>query len=171
MIQTQLNVKGEVHCTLNRGPHTFSLDALVVDKLDVQVLAGTSFLVQNDIATRPAKCQVIIAGKDTITYSDNQKKSVSCRRTESYLVRGPENKTVILPGDYVQLSVPGACDTNWAIEPRSDSIILDSFGNSWPSHQEVSSVCGTIRLVNDTVDPIAIKKHQHLCQIRPIVQV
>ena len=78
---------------------------------------------------------------------------------------------VILPGDYVQLSVPGACDTNWAIEPRSDSIILDSFGNSWPSHQEISSVCGTIRLVNDTVDPIAIKKHQHLCQIRPIVQV
>ena len=128
----------------------------------------TPFNVKGEV---PAKCQVIIAGKDTITYSDNQRKSVSCRRTESYLVRGPENKTVILPGDYVQLSVPGACDTNWAIEPHSDSIILDSFGNSWPSHQEISSVCGTIRLVNDTVDPIAIKKHQHLCQIRPIVQV
>ena len=52
---TPLDVTGEVHCQLTRGDQSFTLDALVVKQLDVDVLAGNPFLVTNDIATRPAK--------------------------------------------------------------------------------------------------------------------
>ena len=40
---TPFDVIGEVHCELSRNPHTFTLEALVVKQLDVDVLAGNSF--------------------------------------------------------------------------------------------------------------------------------
>ena len=45
-----LNVIGEVHCHLTRSETYFQLDALVVQQLDVEILAGNPFLVSNDIA-------------------------------------------------------------------------------------------------------------------------
>ena len=57
---TFMKVCGEVHCELVRGDRTFQLDALVVDKLDVDILAGVPFLALNDIATRPALKQIVI---------------------------------------------------------------------------------------------------------------
>ena len=63
---TPLDVVSEVHCHLSRDHSTFQLDALVVRQLDVDVLAGNPFLVTNDIATRPAKRQIVIT--DIIHY-------------------------------------------------------------------------------------------------------
>ena len=50
-----LDVKGEIHGTFTRTKMTSQLDALVVDRLDVDVLAGDPFMVTNGVATRPAK--------------------------------------------------------------------------------------------------------------------
>ena len=65
---TFMKVRGEVHCELVRGDHTFQLDALVVDKLDVNILAGVPFLALNDITTKPALKQIVIKGTDVIHY-------------------------------------------------------------------------------------------------------
>ena len=46
---TPLKVLGETHLVLSRGGIDLHLDALVVEDLDVEVLAGTPFLVYNDI--------------------------------------------------------------------------------------------------------------------------
>ena len=51
---------GETHLVLSRGGTNLHLDALVVEDLDVDVLAGTPFLVSNDISIRPAKSQITI---------------------------------------------------------------------------------------------------------------
>ena len=59
---TLLELIGEVHCTLTRGKHHFTLNALVVKQLDVDVPVGYPFFVSNDIAARPAKRQIVIKG-------------------------------------------------------------------------------------------------------------
>ena len=65
---TPLEVIGEVHCTLTRGKHNFTLDALVVKQLDVDVLAGNSFFLSNDIAAMPSKRQIVIKGTEIVHY-------------------------------------------------------------------------------------------------------
>ena len=169
---TPLDVIGEVHCQLNRDHHTFRLDALVVKQLDVDVLAGNPFHVTNDVATRPAKRQIVINGSEIINYGPQSSTSPSVRRTQAFVLRAPSQHTVILPGEFIQLSTPrDTCDSQWALEPR-----LDSPSNTgvkpelaWPPVQEVTSVGQAIRLTNTSVEPIVIKRNEHLCQIRPIL--
>ena len=47
---TQLAVVGEVHLALARSNLSLHLDALVVDNLDVDILAGTPFMITNDVS-------------------------------------------------------------------------------------------------------------------------
>ena len=44
---TPLAVVGETHLTLSRAHLTLTLDALVVEDLDVDILAGTPFMIAN----------------------------------------------------------------------------------------------------------------------------
>lgn len=120
---TPMDVVGEVHCTLTRGQQAFELDALVVRQLDVDILAGNPFLARNDIGIRPARRQIVIGGSDVIHYGTASKHTTqpAVRRTQSFLLRNPQ-RTVILPGEYVQLDTPcdSDPDTLWALEPRLD---------------------------------------------------
>ena len=54
-----MDVVGEVHCLLSQGKRTFTLDALVVNKLDVEVLAGIPFIALNDVATNPVNIRLL----------------------------------------------------------------------------------------------------------------
>ena len=65
---TPMDVISEVHCSLTRGQSTFELDVLVVRQLDVDILAGNSFMVHNDIGVRPAKRQIVIGGSEVVHY-------------------------------------------------------------------------------------------------------
>ena len=56
---TPLVVVGETHLALSRAGKHLTLDALVVEDLDVDVLAGTPFMITNDISVRPAKGQFL----------------------------------------------------------------------------------------------------------------
>ena len=169
---TPLDVLGEVHCRLTRGDHSFQLDALVVKQLDVDVLAGNPFLVTNDIATRPAKNQVVIRGSEIVNYGPSCSGESTIRRTQAYVLRGPPASTVVLPGEYIEFHTPPQCDPDleWAIEPRLDS---KSNGDAqperaWPPPQVAPSIDHKIRLTNATQDPITVPKHDHVCQIRAI---
>ena len=51
---------------LSRGNSELTLEALVVNNLDVDILAGIPFLFANDVSVRPAKQQIIIGGPDII---------------------------------------------------------------------------------------------------------
>lgn len=172
---TPLDVIGEVHCRLTRDEDTFQLDALVVKQLDVDALAGNPFLVTNDIATRPAKGQIVIKGKRIVYYNKQSNGNASVRRAQACVLRGPPMQTAILPGEFLELVTPNTCDSDatWALEPRLDSPInCHSLPEkAWPEAQEISSVGSTIRVVNSTDKPIVLKRHEHVCQIRPVVTV
>lgn len=178
--ETSLPVKGEVHCMLTRGDYSLQLDALVVDKLDTDILAGMPFLTNNDIAIRPAMRQIVVHGSDIIHYGESSVKQASgiqpsARRTQCFVLKAPARASVILPGDFVELSAPkdAAPDDLWAIEPRFDTQLNNNvpISSAWPVPQIIQSVDGHVRLTNNTSEPICVKKYEHLCQARPIVNV
>jgi hypothetical protein len=167
---TPLAVVGETHCLLTRGPHTFQLDALVVDKLDVDFLAGSSFMERNDVGLRIAKRQVVIAGKESVFYGEQQSNQPTVRRTQSYLIRAPERQTVVLPGDYIEAQVPSTSppDLTWTLEPRHDASGNRTLGKAWPSPQEVSAIDHHIRITNTTPHPILLRKGEHFGQVNEV---
>ena len=62
---TLLSVVGETRFDLLRADKSLHLDALVVEDLDVDILAGTPFLTTNDISVRPARLMLFVAPKLT----------------------------------------------------------------------------------------------------------
>ena len=173
---TPMNVIGEVHCSLTRGQWTFKLDALVVRQLDVDILAGNSFMVRNNIGVRPAKRQIEIGWSEIISYSSPSRhtRQPNVRRTQSILLRNPD-RTVVLQGEYLQFSTPSDADSDtlWALEPRLDcpSNMQRKLKDAWPPPQQIQSVDPAVRVSNTTDFPILLKSGEQLCQVRHILPV
>ena len=169
---TPMNVTGEVKLTLERGRHSFFLEALVVEDLDVDVLAGVPFLVCNDISIHPAKHEISLKDDLRIAYglSASHQEVHSVRRTAT--VRAPPATTVVWPGESIELEVPWELseDISIAVEPRSDSKLMTSNDTTcmWPTPTITHTVAGHLRLVNDTDDPQLLRRNDHFCQILPV---
>ena len=123
---TPLVVVGETHLTLSRAAKHLTLDALVLDDLDVDILAGIPFMITNDISVRPVKGQVLIEGSEVITYNSEATTNPhahAVQRTQSYVLRSSSPSTVVLPGEYLELDVPSdlGLDCTLAIEARTDT--------------------------------------------------
>ena len=68
-MKTPLPIVGEISgIKISKGPHVFILDALVTKNDIGDIVAGEPFLERNDIALRPAKHQIIIQGREIISY-------------------------------------------------------------------------------------------------------
>ena len=152
--KTKLTTCGEVHINLTRGELSLSLQAVVVEELDCDVLGGMPFMQDNDIVLDLPKHKIVIGGKHEISYSPyRQRSSHSCR---SVILR-PTKRQVLFPGDYIE--VPShISDLNVAVEPRSTSI-------SWVQPTVTKSVCGRVRIPNLTENIITINKHEHIAQM------
>ncbi|KAK2550541.1 hypothetical protein P5673_028741 [Acropora cervicornis] len=162
---TPLAVVGETRLILSRADNQLTLDALVVDDLDVDVLAGTPFLIANDISVRPAKCQVRIQDSEVVHYehkSDSTTASHAVRRAQCYTLRAPPSTTVLWPGDYVELDVPPDLgdDCVLALQPRTDTPVPKHTNPSsiWPEPQIVEAVGAKVRLVNSSQEPKLIEE-------------
>ena len=70
-----LKVIGETKLSFTRGQHVFQFEGLVVENLDVVVLAGTPFMEANDIAVRPAKSLITLANGSSFTYGSSYDRS------------------------------------------------------------------------------------------------
>ena len=166
---TPLDTVGEVHITLSRDSDVFIFDGLVVKNLDVDVLGSMPFLEDNDIGMRPAKREIIIKGKYKIPYNNDTfgSDSNAVRRSQSYVLHSPKQRTVVLPGESLCLSTPPdtSPDCVWALEPRAEI----SGNIDWFEPQEVHSVNHEIYLQNQTQEPIMLNKQAHVCQVRAIV--
>ena len=96
------------------------------------------------------------------------------RRTQSFLLRNP-NRTVVLPGEYVQFSTPSDADSDtlWALEPRLDcpSNMPRKPEDAWPPPQQIQSVDHAVRVPNTTGSPILLKSGEQLCQVRHILPI
>ena len=85
------------------------LDTLAVEDLDIQILAGTSFLIINDISLHPARQEVLIQSSEVLIYNsetsaDSPTHAVHC--TQSFFSMSSLPATVFYLGDFLELD-PG----------------------------------------------------------------
>ena len=167
-----LKVIGETKLMFVRGEKSFSFDGLIVENLDVEILAGTPFMMSNDIAVRPAKRQVILGDDTTYLYGSIGKPTDSHSIRRMHVLRVPVSTTV-WPGEFVEVDLPGdiPSDCDYALEPRIDSPVnkhrlKDS--RQWPPPSIVSSVAGKIRIPNLFSEPLHLKRNKHFFQARPV---
>ena len=62
-----LSIVGETSIALTRDNNTFTFNGLVVENLDVEILAGTPFMETNDITIRPAKHLITLSNRTIYT--------------------------------------------------------------------------------------------------------
>lgn len=164
---TPLAIVGETHLSMTRDNINLQLEALVVNDLDVDVLAGIPFMTSNDIAIRPAKHQITISDSIVVSYgsSTNDPPRNRVRRTQAYVLKSESASTVVWPGEYVELILPSdlESDCTVAIESRPD---CHKSINDWPSPNILEAVGTKIRVLNDTSEPQSLRKHEHFCQVR-----
>ena len=168
---TPLAVAGETRLLLSRAEKQLALDALVVDDLDV---AGTPFLIANDITVRPAKCQVRIQDSEIIHNEPTDETTTgshAVRRAQIFTLRAPSSATVVWPGEYLELDIPPDLgdDRILALQPHTDTPISKHTKPAyiWPEPQILEAVGSKIRLVITSNEPKSIGRLEHLSQILP----
>jgi hypothetical protein len=114
---------GETRITFTREKYEMCFEGLVVENLDVEILAGTPFMEANDISVRPARRTVLICDT-SYTYGSNKTKSPAVRR--AVVLRAPSTTTTIWPGEFIEIALPDCiADNVYALEPRTDARVLD----------------------------------------------
>ena len=161
---TPLAIVGETHIMLSRDNTELALDALVVNELDVDILAGISFMSTNGISVRPAKQQILIGDTKIFHYGTSPSDSPNrVRQTQAYILK-PEATSIIWPGSYLELALP--CDLQSectvTIESRTDNV---KFPNNWPPPSNIEAVSGKVRIPNNTAEPLSLRKNEHFCQV------
>ena len=160
-----LSVKGETSFTLHFENKSFNFNGLVVEHLDVGILAGMPFMIANDITLRPSKSLIIFNDGSTHNYQDSSDRAPSrtVRRVTSHIIRAPATNTTLYPGDCIYVEVPDDLQdqTELALEPRLNNSPLPP---SWPNPSIVSPVCGRVCITNDTDTPLFLKKNEQFGQ-------
>ena len=163
-MKTPLAIIGEVTgIRITKGAHVFKLDALVTKDDIGDIVAGEPFLEVNDVAIRPGKRQIIIRGREIISYEslwlapgDNDEVEL-CR---------PSRSVTVFPNDFISLTTSketlGNCVV--ALEPRTMSKVF--MLSQWPPVQTVQAIDNEIRVVNNTDSPIFLPKNEQICQVR-----
>ena len=145
---------GETRIMLSRENIDVALDALVVNELDVDILAGIPFISTNDISVNPAKQQILLGDTNIVHYGTSPSDSPNrLRRTQAYILK-PEATSVTWPGSYLELALPSDLqpECTLATEYRTDNV---KFPNNWPPPSIIEAVSGTVRIPNNTDEPLS----------------
>ncbi len=158
-----LKIVGETKIIITRDSHEFILEALVVQKIDAEILGGTPFMKVNDVAVRPAKQQIILGDGSIYTYGSDHGHPHAGKHTPAHILRVSQ-ATTIWPGDFMELSLPDELkDQSLSVEPRMDTNEIKT--DSWLLPSVLEDVGGKIRIPNNTKEPIYLRKHAHVGQV------
>ena len=168
-----LTIIGETSICLTRKNNKFAFTGLVLQNLNVELLAGKPFKEINDVAIRAAKRIIRLADGTTYTYgtTDTALNRHAIRR--AHVLRAPSTNTTVWPGEYVDVSLPAdlfVADSTFALEPRFDSNGNKSVrdDDAWPQPSLITSIDGLLRIPNLTNTTRVLKKNEHFCQIREV---
>ncbi|KAK3714880.1 hypothetical protein QZH41_001881 [Actinostola sp. cb2023] len=167
-----LHVVGETRLLFTRDNRQFKFEGLVVENLDVDILAGTPFMETNDVAVRPAKRQVILGDGTVFVYGAEPPQKSDTAACRALLLRAPPVSTTIWPGEFMEIQLPSDAppDSEYALEPRSDapSVRRSNDSDIWPQPSIIASVGGKIRIPNLSTEPHCLKRNEHFCQASPV---
>ena len=140
--------------TLTRDNLVFSFSGLIVNDLDVDILAGVPFMEENDIAVRPKKKLITIGDTHKFSYSSSTPSYNANHKTS--VVRAISGSTV-WPGEFLEVTLEVSPDSEVAIEPH-----ITSKFEAWPEVGIYKAVGNTIRLHNNSESPVTVNKNTHL---------
>ena len=121
--QSSLNMIGETNITLSRDNHCFTLEALVVDNIDVGVLAGVPFMTVNDI--RPSQRQILLSDGTILEYCAQPFHGAhAVRRAHACVLRAPLLQLQCGPGISLSYKFPltiflKTLSSPWSLEQMS----------------------------------------------------
>ena len=97
----------------------FTFEGLVVEDLDVGVLAEAPFMEANNVAVRPAKREVLLGNGSTYTYGSQAPPPTTVRR--AFVLRAPTPSKTVWPGEFLEVQLPDDAppDSEYATEPRT----------------------------------------------------
>ena len=86
---------------MSRDSVELKLEALVVNDLDINILAGIPFMTANDISLRPSRQQILIGDSQVVYYCQSLSDSSvnRIRRTQAIVLRSPTT-SIVWPGDF-----------------------------------------------------------------------
>jgi hypothetical protein len=134
-VSSPLNVIGETTATFSREDKTLHFEGLIVEHLDVDILAGTPFMESNDIAIRPARHQISLEDGTLVHYGSTTDTKGEHTIRRACILRAPPTPTTVWPGDYIEIQVPDDYileDELFAIELRTDNPATQS--KTWPPY-------------------------------------
>ena len=166
-----LHVVGETRLSFTCEDRIFTFEGLVVENLDVDVLAGTPFMETNDIAVCPAKRQVILGDGSVHNYGMHQHAAASSAARCAIVLHSPSSSTTIWPREFLEVNLPSdPRDSVYTLEPRTDAPSIRQLTASqlWPTPAIISSIIGKIRIPNLCPQPHFLKRNEHFCQVRAV---
>ena len=163
---TPLKVCGEVTTTLHYGSVVLNLNALVIEVMDSDVLAGIPFCKSNALDISFTKDEIYFQGKTVKYGSSHVSSSSSIRMAMSHILRNPSS-TVLYPGEFIDFDCPtlSSISTEVAVEPRLDS----PAHGGWPEPSIIQVVDGTVRLSNNLDQPLKLNKNQQVGNARSLI--
>lgn len=165
---TPLTVIGETRFSVTRDNIKLYVEALVVEELENEILAGTTFMCSNDIAIRPAKNEIKIKDTYTITYGRGDTNSNPCKIRRAHVLRAPPRGALLWPGDFIDITVPKELtDLDVSLEPRYDS--KANKHSNWLKPDILPTVGCHIRIVNTSSMPQKLTKNEHFGQVLPVM--
>ena len=166
-----LHVVGETRFPFTRGGHTFIFEGLVVENLDVDVLAGTPFMESNDIAVCPAKRQVILGDGTIHNYGSQQPVSISPTARRAIVLRSPPTSTTVWPGEFLEVELPGDAPRLRVCFGTADGRPQREKVNSFPTVATADHGLqhrGKSTYPNLTPEPYFLKRNEHFCQVHAV---
>ena len=165
---------GETRLRFLRDSREFVFEGLIVENLDVDVLAGTPVMEVNDIAVRPAKREIIIGEGQTYRYGSTTNLGSPTAARRAFLLRAPAPSTTIWPVDFLEMQLPSEAspDGEYALESRIDAPHARGLKSSqlWPPPSIIPSVARTIHIPNLSNQPQSLKRNEHFCQLTPVFE-
>ena len=166
---SQLQVLGELRTTFSHDNTDFMFEGLVVEDLDVEVLAGTPFMEANDVAVRPANREVLLGNGSVYTYGSKFAPSPLPTVRRAFVLRAPVTSKTVWPREFLEVQLPDDAppDSDYALEPRTDapSSHYLKLSQLWPQPGVISNVARAIRIPNLSTEPRTLKRHEHFCQV------
>ena len=163
----KLGAMGEIDETFYRNDWSVQFRALVVPKLVVPILGGTTFMDDNDVVQYIKKGIItVLGGKHTVM--ETRKEAIMNispqapvqKRKNAYLAHMQAGLRTLLPGQTLELKTQ--------MEDGIDVVVEPWYTNTtdWPGPQLGQVKQGCLELLNDTSEPILIGKKGQVATLK-----
>ena len=115
---------------------------------------------KNDVYLRPTASSVYVGDCCRFRYISVRR----CTNVSAATILRVPRQVCLLPGDTIELPVPSEYREDYVcVEPR-----VESPGNKWVKCGIYKNTKGIISIENESSTPVIVKRHEQLCQIRPV---